>query len=206
MYNFYNLYESKNIPRHKTFISFHHTDQYYKNLIESKWGKQLDGYVSKSVQEGDIDTSLSTNRIRQIIRDDFIAKATVTIVLIGNSTWRRKYVDWEIGSSIRKTKNNPRTGLLGIVLPTYRPFLNYYSINNGLKNTENGGWYSPYNIPPRLYDNIKCGFAKIYSWSDNNNDILEWIDKAFERKDKIIPNNSYDSFANNRSNYLSHWS
>ena len=32
--------------------------------------------------------------------------------------------------------------------------------------------YYPATIPPRLYDNIECGFAKIYNWSDNPNIVL----------------------------------
>ena len=54
--------------------------------------------------DGDIDDSLATDTIRQRIRDNFIRDATVTVVLIGPCTWQRKYVDWEIGSSLRATR------------------------------------------------------------------------------------------------------
>ena len=65
----------------------------------------------------------------------------MTVVLIGAETWKRKHVDWEIGASIRETEHNPRSGLLGILLPTYpRP--------HGEPNN-----YFPNTIPPRLYDN-----------------------------------------------------
>ena len=64
--------------------------------------------VDRSVEDGDIDdTNLSTETIRQKIRDDFIADATVTVVLIGPCTWQRKHVDWEIGSSLRATQRTP---------------------------------------------------------------------------------------------------
>ena len=54
------------------------------------------------------------------IRDDHIADATVTIVLIGPCTWRRKHVDWEISASIIDRRTNERCGCgWGFVLPTH---------------------------------------------------------------------------------------
>jgi hypothetical protein len=141
--------------------------------------------VSKSVQIGDIDSNLPTERIRQKIRDEYLRDSTVTVVLIGSETWKRKHVDWEIGSSIRQTEYSSRSGLLGIVLPTYpRKDLTKYD---------------PYTIPPRLYDNVKSNFAQIYNWNDNSFVVQKWIHDAFERRNKIIPDNSFPSFMNNRS-------
>ena len=143
--------------------------------------------MSKSVGEGDVDPNLKTDTIRQKIRDEYLRDSTVTVVLIGSETWKRKHVDWEIGSSIRHTEYNPRSGLLGIVLPTYRG------------PNEDMGKYNPYTIPPRLYDNIVCGFAQIYNWSENPNDVQSRIHEAFVQRNKVLPNNSYPPFKNNRS-------
>ena len=141
--------------RHKVFVSYHHAnDQYYKNLFDNLFSNIYDIMVSKSVQIGDIDSNLPTERIRQKIRDEYLRDSTVTVVLIGSETWKRKHVDWEIGSSIRQTEYSSRSGLLGIVLPTYpRKDLTKYD---------------PYTIPPRLYDNVKSNFAQIYNWNDNS--------------------------------------
>ena len=57
--------------------------------------------------------------IWQKIRDEYIADATVVLVLIGRRTWSRKFVDWEIGSALNRSKNNSRCGVLGIVLPDH---------------------------------------------------------------------------------------
>ncbi|MBN1655077.1 MAG: TIR domain-containing protein [Deltaproteobacteria bacterium] len=35
------------------------------------------------------------------IRDEHLRDSTVTIVMIGNCTWSRKYVDWELQASLR---------------------------------------------------------------------------------------------------------
>jgi hypothetical protein len=174
--------------RHKVFVSYHHAnDQYYRNRFEQLFSGAYDIMVSKSVQIGDINTYLPTETIRQKIRDEYLRDSTVTVVLIGAETWQRKHVDWEIGSSIRNTQFNPRSGLIGILLPTYsRP---YNEPNNYTSNT----------IPPRLHDNIQCGFAKVYNWSEDPKVVHDWIHEAFDRRNKVNPDNSYDSFVNNRS-------
>jgi len=172
--------------RHKVFVSYHHAnDEWDRNKFEELFSNQHDILVSKSVQIGDIDDNLPPQRIRQIIRDKYLRDSTVTVVLIGSETWKRKHIDWEIGSSIRQTEYNSRSGLLGIILPSYPR-----------NNTSN---YNPKTIPPRLYDNIKCGFAKIYNWNDNPDVVQQWIHDAFLRRNKITPDNSFDSFVNNRS-------
>ena len=100
--------------RHKVFISYHVDDQEDKDRFAQMMENDI---VDKSVKDDDIDdTNLKVETIRQKIRDDYIADATVTVVLIGPCTWQRKHVDWEIGSSLRDTKKNPRCGLLGILL------------------------------------------------------------------------------------------
>jgi len=169
--------------RHKVFISYHHeNDEKYKNLFERMFGNI---YVSKSVEIDEIYPHLKTETIRHKIRDEYLRDSTVTVVFIGKETWKRKHVDWEISSSIRDTQYNPRSGLLGIILPTHPDY-----------HREK---YDPYTIPPRLYENIKCGYAKIYNWTNNSNDIQEWIHESFKRKDQINPNNAQTLFKNNRS-------
>lgn len=178
---------------HKVFVSYHHTpgDQAYRNDFEKLFNDYHQIIISKSVQIGEIDPNLTTETIRQKIRDEYIRDSTVTVVLIGPETWKRKHVDWEIGTTIRHTESNPRGGLLGILLPTYP----LYSKNQ----------YNPYTIPPRFYYNLECGFAKIYKWSTNPIEVQKWIHEAFERRNVITPDNSYPSFANNRTIYQHQW-
>ena len=172
--------------RHKVFVSYHHAnDQYYRNLFEQLFANGgYDIMVSKSVPIGDIDLNLKTETIRQKIRDEYLRDSTVTVVLIGAQTWQRKHVDWEIGSSIRNTTYNPRSGLLGIFLPTY-------PLSSDNK-------FNQYTIPPRLYYNWENGFAKLYNWNTSPYTVQQWIHEAFENRNKIIPDNSYLSFVNNK--------
>ena len=175
------------IQRHKVFISFHEKDIRYKEKFVRMMGRRI---VDRSVDTGNIDdTGLKTATVRQKIRDEYIRDATVTIVLIGPRTWQRKHIDWEIGSSIRRTKKNSRCGLLGILLPNH---LDYG------KNTLN-----PRLIPPRLADNwLEDHFyADIYDWPKPwaPARIAEWIHQAFLRRSGHPPNNSRKPFRRNRS-------
>ena len=103
--------------KHKVFISFYSADMKWKEKFEELFHDSTDTIVSRSVQEGDIEDELKTERVRQRIRDKYLRDSTVTIVLIGPETWQRKHVDWEIGSSLRHTEYNRRSGLIGIFLP-----------------------------------------------------------------------------------------
>lgn len=181
-----NNYKIMNTSRHKVFVSYHHAnDQYYRDQFEYMFTNIYDILVTRSVQIGDISPLIKTDTIRQAIRDKYLRDSTVTVVLIGTETWKRKHVDWEIGSSIRHTKFNPRSGLLGIFLPSHPDY--------GREN------YHPHIIPPRLYDNVKCEYACLYHWSTNPLTVQNWIHKAFNDRFKVIPDNSYPSFVNNRS-------
>lgn len=172
--------------RHNVFISYHHrNDEGYKIEFERLFSGAYDILETKAVSDGDIDPYIKTETIRQKIRDEFIRSASVTVVLIGSETWKRKHIDWEISSSIRDTQLNSRTGLIGIILPTYP--------------RADTSKYSKGTIPPRLQDNIDCGFSKIYNWSNNPTEVREWIHEAFNRRKQVTPNNSREMFGQNRS-------
>lgn len=158
--------------RHNIFLSYYHEqDQNYKDRFVRMMG---DNIVDKSVNLGDIiDNNVPSEAVLQRIREDHIAQVSVTVVLIGRCTWQRKYVDWEIGISLRDTPTNPRCGLLGLLLPNHPDS----------QRRE----YNPKLIPPRLADN--CGgddpFATVRHWSGSDNQmsaIKGWIHEAFLRR------------------------
>ena len=179
------------VPRHKVFISYYHEDdQEYKNrLVQALDSSSVD----KSVSPGDIHPqNMRVDEIRRRIRDDHIADATVTIVLIGPCTWQRKHVDWEISASLIDRRNNQRCGLLGILLPTHPDY------QRSLENL------NPRMIPQRLALNIGGNnpFAAIYKWPRNRvaRRILPHIHTAFLRRNRTPwPDDSLDLFTNNRS-------
>jgi hypothetical protein len=172
------------------FVSYHHElDESWKKIFELRFGNRFGAIVPGSVQVGDISLNLSTDTIRQKIRDEYSRDTSVTVVLVCAWTWQRKHIDWEIGSSIRDSAANPRSGLLGILLSSY-----YDHHFRGRR-----GHYNPRTIPPRLHDNMEAGFATLHAWSEDPDEVQDWIHQAYLRKSRILPTNARESFAKNRT-------
>ena len=140
MYNHY-------LPKHKVFISFYHRDdQYYKDYIDRYLSKNI---INKSVTYGEYSSDNSDEYIKRLIREDKISDASVVVVLVGPNTKNRKHVDWEIYAGLRQSINGS-SGLVGIFLPT-------------VPKAPQGGYYY-FDMPPRLADNIRSGYATFYEW------------------------------------------
>ncbi len=102
---------------HKVFISYHHSnDQPFKDALVA-FGGRHSVFLDRSVDTGDIPDIWTDERIRRRIRDRFLMDSTVTVVLVGNETRRRKHVDWEIYSSMYDGQVNKRSGIVVINLP-----------------------------------------------------------------------------------------
>lgn len=103
---------------HKVFISYHHAnDQAYKDALVN-FNTENRIFDDQSVDTSEIDDDLDDEAIRQKIRDEYLKDTSVTIVLVGTETRRRKHVDWEIYSSMYDGKVNKKSGILVITLPT----------------------------------------------------------------------------------------
>ena len=103
--------------KHKVFISYHHAnDQAYKEAL-FELNDTYDLFSDASVDTGDVDDNLDDDAIRQKIRDEYLKDSTVTIVLVGLETKKRKHVDWEIYSSMFDGTRNKRSGVLAVTLP-----------------------------------------------------------------------------------------
>ena len=186
------------VPKHKVFISYYHQDdQEYKNRLVHALDSK---FVDRSVSQGDIhNEGLALDEIRRRVRDDHIADATVTIVLIGPCTWQRKHVDWEISASIINRRNNQRCGLLGLLLPTHPDYRRGPEARNSRL------------IPQRLARNIggDDSFAVIYDWPKNglSKKVLPKIHTAFLRRNRTPwPDDGLSLFADNRrGNCLYGW-
>ena len=158
MYSYYT-------QRHKVFISFYHKDdQANKEYID----KYLSGnIINKSVMDGEYSTDNSDAYIKRLIREDKISDSSVVVVLVGPNTKNRKHVDWEIYAGLRPSING-NSGLIGIFLPTVR-------------KAPNGGYYYA-DIPARLADNIKSGYADCYGWDYAISHFDTIIEKAFNNR------------------------
>ena len=143
---------------HKVFVSYHHeNDQSKANYLRTKYGSD-NTLVDRSLKDSyDNETD---DEILALIRTNHLKESTVTIVLIGSETSKRKWVDWEIYSSLRPYKDRTRNGLLTIYLPTAG------------------------DVPPRLQDNIDSGYAVEMKWANISTQLSSKIEEAFNNRTK----------------------
>lgn len=104
--------------RHKCFVSYHVDDLDEVTAFLDDFGSE---FIARSVgvtEDDDFVESEDPDYIKRRIREKYLTDSTVTIVLLGECTWSRRFVDWEISSSLRNDSANRRSGLLAIPLPS----------------------------------------------------------------------------------------
>ena len=182
---------------HKVFISYHHAnDQYYKKCLVNM-GKYYEIFIDRSVDTGEISDNLTDQAIREKIRDEYLRDSTVTVVLVGEKTKRRKHVDWEIYSSMIDGKINKKSGILVVNLPSTETDCSIRVAHSGEKQAaypDIHGWETITSrtelelrypcMPDRIIDNLVKLEAKVSvsNWSriENNQTALRFlIDAAF---------------------------
>ena len=175
------------LARRKCFVSYHQDDENEVQKFIDDFGG---AFIPKVLGVSDVDdfiNSTDTEYVLRRIRELYLSDSTVTIVMIGQCTWARKYVDWEIASTLRNDQVNKRSGLLGITLP---------SVAN----------LSSRKMPPRLAANVLrnannddygYGRWKIYPRSESA--LASMIEEVFDLRESLNPDNSLELYVNNRS-------
>lgn len=156
--------------RRKCFISYHHADQDEVSEFVRVFDHQLNAFISRGLgreMSTDIINSNNTDYVMSRIRHLYLGDSTVTIVLLGRCTWARRYVDWEIQSSLRQGVTTIPNGLLAIKLPSFSaddPF------------------------PERLNANLKQNdaqedcYARWMNYPRNAADLVQGIEAAYQRR------------------------
>jgi hypothetical protein len=155
------------VVRRRCFISYHHADQQAVNQFVRDFDHESDCFIARGLGEempGDIIQSTNTDYIMRRIREKFLGGSTVTIVLMGRCTWARRYVDWELQSSLKRGEMTTPNGLLGIKLPSF------------------GGF------PPRFRDNLSNDWPSVdcygrhMEYPQSTADLVSNIEGAFQRR------------------------
>ncbi len=90
----------KSSTRHKCFISYHNAN---RRAVEAFINRFSDVIIPRTVGVTETDpfvNSTDQDYVKRVIREKYLTDSTVTIVLIGRCTWARRFVDWEIASSL----------------------------------------------------------------------------------------------------------
>ena len=108
--------------RRKVFICYHKVDSQEVNQFLRVFSGAYGTFLARGIgagMAGDIINSTNTEYVMSRIRELYLGDSTVTIVMIGNCTWSRKYVDWELQASLRSGLTVTPNGVLGVKLPSY---------------------------------------------------------------------------------------
>ena len=122
-------------------------------------------YVLGANDNDDFIDSTNTDYVMTQIRKKYLLDTTVTIVLVGSCTHSRRYVDWEIKSSLRQGETYTPNGLIGIILPSKGQ--NAY-------------------LPPRLEANwikghVNC-YARYWVYPSSAETLGGWIEDAYSAR------------------------
>lgn len=153
--------------RHKCFISYHGADT---DRVTDFVEEFNDVFIPRVVGVSDSDhfkdpvNSEDEEYIKAQIAAKYLSDSTVTILYVGQCAWARKYVDWELSSSLRNDSVNKRNGLMAIT-PA-----------DGSTN----------RLPARFADNYaKDGskYARYYHYPKSDASLRAWIEDGFNARD-----------------------
>lgn len=173
------------IVRRKCFISYHHADQRTVDQFVREFDHEYDCFIARGLGEempGEVIQSTNTDYVMQRIREKFLGGSTVTIVLMGTCTWARRYVDWELQSSLRRGQHTTPNGLLGIRLPGFTQY------------------------PPRFLHNLSNNwptvdcYARHMDYPTSTLDLVDAIEAAYQRRTTHahLISNPRERMSNNR--------
>lgn len=155
------------VVKRKVFISFFQPDRPEVDAFIDTWAVRAGVFTPRALgvtSNTDFIDSTDPEYVMRRIRADLLGDSTVTIVLIGKCTHSRRYVDWELKSSLRRGEYTPN-GLLGILLPS-----------------ANGSAH----LPPRFganyaSDSTTC-YARFRPYPADAGTLRSWIEDAYEAR------------------------
>lgn len=184
---------------HKCFISFKTEDIAYKKHIQDKLNIDM---VDKSLDEA-IDSD-DEDYIMRKIREDYLSDSTVTIHLIGQHSaeslgWNeQKFIKRELQASLYNGANNPKSGILGVVLPVVENMVFRGAYNCSFCGSSHthvnvrDNTISEFSYNYFLPNNDKCSWTEddryciLVKWQEFTEDAEKYIDMAFNKRSHPI--------------------
>jgi hypothetical protein len=148
------------------FVSYHHErdQKYISKLRTAIAGMSVADYSLKD-DIGHLTDDTIYKKVREKMRN-----CSVTIVLIGERTGHRKWIDWEIWASLRgynhptdPYKSFKPNGLLAIFLPG-----------------------DEHSVPNRLQDNMDSGYAVSMKWKNLERDFESKVNYAYWSRTNVL--------------------
>lgn len=158
------------LTRRKCFISYHHADEVEVEEFIQTFDHYGDVFIARGIgasMSGDIIQSMNDDYIKSRIREKYLRDTSVTLVLVGRETWGRKFVDWEVGASLRNTATARASGLLAITLPSAADYIDK-------------------KLPARVSDNVigEFGYARWRKYPSNGAVLAKYIEEAYTAREE----------------------
>ncbi|MFJ4328202.1 TIR domain-containing protein [Streptomyces tricolor] len=155
--------------RHKCFISYHGANA---TEVLSFVKRYEHIFIPRVIGVTEDDPRINSDNIDYVmdtIREKYLSDSTVTILMVGNCTWSRKFIDWEIYSSLRRDRVNRLNGLMGIELPS--------------------AVQVSATLPSRFNDNLpknsgEDGYARYWKYPRTDQALRDCIQDAFDARQK----------------------
>lgn len=192
---------------HKCFISFKKEDLYYKN-------KLIEKFNTSDVIDKTLDRIIDSNNgdyIMNVIRNDYLKDSTVTVFLIGEHSSENEGFDYlgaknyfiqkELQATLYNSKDNSRSGLIGVVLPNMYSKIykgsylcthcnkthNSVNINDNtvIREFSKNYYITPHNGCAWSQEDR---YAILVKWEDFYNNPEKFINEAFEKRTEEIAN------------------
>jgi hypothetical protein len=152
--------------RHRTFITYHQEDQDEVDEFIKTFDHERDVFIARAVGSDETMEDLvggdDDDYIMRQIREKYLNDTTVTLAFIGERTWTRKFVDWELAASLHQGPSAGKpNGLLAILSPKLTKAI----------------------LPDRFVDNWQPGYAHFYPYPKNRTQLSNWIEEAFKARE-----------------------
>ncbi len=156
-------------PKRKVFISYFGGNKTEADAFVRQWALINDVFIPKAIGLTGMENFINSNDTAYVmgqIRGAYLGDSTVTIVLVGACTHGRRYVDWELKSSLRQGDTYTPNGLIGILLPSAgtNPFP---------------------RLPERFsanWQNDGACYARYYYMPTSADELRGWIEDAYQAR------------------------
>lgn len=137
--------KSDDPTRHRCFVSYHVVDtDEVEEFLENNGHVFIATVVGVTADDDFVDSD-DTDYIMDRIREKYLSNTTVTIVMVGECTWARRFIDWEIYASLRSYKTYKPSGLMAVTLPSVADLSGRTPparVNDNISGSENDEGYA----------------------------------------------------------------
>lgn len=157
---------SADATRHKCFVSYHAADGDEVAQFIQDFGTE---FIAKTIGVTDDDPFINSDDddyIKSQISGKYMADTSVTILLVGACTAKRRFVDWEIAATLRNSPKNRRSGLVAWNLPSVGK-TNYAPARLDDNWSSDEPSYASYYVPPTSKSSVRSAIDAAFQARTN---------------------------------------